>query len=94
MRKNKFENEERSLLESFEKDQWHSAPSLEKEIVAYRAFAKAQIEKKRQINLSLSKEDWDGIQRKAREEGMPSEVLISNIVHQFVRGASAQRRVT
>lgn len=90
MKKNKSEIEERALLESFEKDQWSSLPSLEKEIAAYRAFAKEQIEKKRQVNISLSKEDWEDIQRKAREEGTPSEVLISHIVHQYVRRAAAQ----
>ncbi len=86
MKRNKFDKEERDFVDSFERDEWHSIPSLEDEIAAYKSFAQAQVERKRQINIRLSKEDWEGIQKKASAVGVPSETLISTIVHQFVKG--------
>ncbi len=85
MKKSNLDTGERDVLASFEKDEWHSVPSLENEIAAFRAFAKTQSEKMRLVNITLSREDWEGVQTKAREAGVPSETLISIIVHQFVK---------
>lgn len=85
MKKNKFDRAERTLFESFEKDRWHSS------IFGRRAFGipdvrKSANRKGQQVNINLSKEDWEDIQKKAHWKGVPSEDLISNVVHQFVKG--------
>ena len=86
MKKNNFDTEERDILATYEGDEWQSIPSLEVEIAAYQAFAAEQSKHMKLVNVMLSQEDWDGIQKKAHEEGIRYDTLISNIVHQFVKG--------
>lgn len=65
MKKNKFDRAERTLFESFEKDRWHSVPSLEDELSAYRMFAKAQIERDNRL-ISISRRRTGKASRKRR----------------------------
>lgn len=87
VKKNNLDAEERDILTTFEGDEWRTIPSLEAEIAAYQEFATEQSKHMRLVNVMLSQEDWEGIQKKAREEGVRYDTLISNIVHQFVKGA-------
>ena len=47
--------------------------------------------KDRRINIRLSDHDLAGIQRKAAEQGIPYQSLISGLIHQFVEGQIAIR---
>jgi predicted DNA binding CopG/RHH family protein len=90
VKKNNLDTEERDVLTTYERDEWQSIPLLEAEIAAYQAFAAEQSKHMRLVNVMLSQEDWEGIQKKARAEGIRYDTLISNIVHQFVKDALRQ----
>ena len=81
-----FDLDEQELLESYERDEWHSVGNLADELRSYQTFAKATIKKNRLVSIDLSPEDIAEIEQKAIEKGIPYQVLIANIVHQFAAG--------
>ncbi|MGH7452556.1 MAG: hypothetical protein ACRENG_14510 [bacterium] len=78
--------EEQELLESYEREEWQPVASLEDELRNYQAYATATIRKNRLVSIDLSPEDFEEIQQKAMEKGIPYQTLIANIVHQFAAG--------
>ena len=86
MKPHDLEINEQELLESYERDEWQSIPRLEAELQQYRAYATAQLGGSRLVSVGISPEDFERIQQKAQEKGVPHEKFIANIVHQFVSG--------
>ena len=41
----------------------------------------------KRINIKISVRDWDVIQRRAMEEGIPSHALVASILHKYVSGS-------
>jgi len=41
----------------------------------------------KRINIKISVRDWDVIQRRAMEEGIPSQALVASILHKYVSGS-------
>ncbi|MEJ5262610.1 MAG: hypothetical protein WHT45_08010 [Ignavibacterium sp.] len=85
MKKNKLDNEEKVILESFNKDEWKSVKSS-KRVKQFRALAESTIEKNLRISVQISKRDFDELQKKAIKEGIPYQTLISSILHKYVNG--------
>ena len=85
MKKNKLVNEEKVILESFNKDEWKSVKSS-KRVKQFRALAESTIEKNLRISVQISKRDFDELQKKAIKEGIPYQTLISSILHKYVNG--------
>jgi len=81
-----FDVEEQELLASYEREEWESIPKLEEEVQHYRAYAAATIAKNRLVSIDLSRDDFQEIEQKAREKGIPCQKFIADIVHQFVAG--------
>lgn len=82
----KLDKEEQELLESFENDEWQPIKNMEKEIKKHREYAKNTFLKNKRINIRISEKDLDSIQRKALEEGIPYQTLISSVLHKYVNG--------
>ena len=82
----KFEIDEQELLDSYERDEWQSIPQLEAELQQYRAYAATTLGGSRLVSIGLSTEDFQQIQQKALEKGVPHETFIANILHKFVSG--------
>lgn len=80
MRLNK---EEREILRSYEKGFSKSIKGRKKEIARYRAYAKSTLQKNKRINIRLSERDIIHIQRRAIEEGLPYQTLVSSILHKY-----------
>jgi predicted DNA binding CopG/RHH family protein len=78
--------EEQDLLESYERGEWQSIPKLEEELQSYRAYATVTLAKNKLVGINLSPEDFQEIQNKARERGVPYQQLISDILHRFASG--------
>jgi len=89
MKKLKLDKEEQDLVDSFERGEWRSVPNLEKEKKKYQEIAAATFRKDRRVNIRISSRDLIGLQKRALEEGIPYQTLISSILHKYVSGGSA-----
>jgi predicted DNA binding CopG/RHH family protein len=88
----RLDPEERELLESYERDEWESVPDLESESNRYREYAAATFRKDKRINIRISQKDLVSIQKKAVDEGIPYQTLISSVLHKYVSGRLAEKK--
>ena len=91
MKKIKLDKEEKSILDSFEKGEWHRVKNLKKEIEKHQQYARATLTKDKRINIRISSKDLEEIQALAIEYGIPYQTLISSILHRFVNGRLVER---
>ena len=82
----KLNKNEKDLLTSFENDEWIEVPNMQNEIKKHINYAKASLRKDKRVNIRISQKDLESIQRKAIEEGIPYQTLISSLIHKFVSG--------
>jgi predicted DNA binding CopG/RHH family protein len=83
--------EERALLDSYELGEWQSIGALQEKLQQYQSYATAALEADGLVSIILPKEDLKAIRRKAAEAGISHQMLIANIVHQFVSGHLVER---
>ncbi len=74
---------EKMVLEAYEKGRLKSIPNAKKEISRYRAYAKANLDKTKNINIRISERDLFKVKALASKKGLPYQTLISSIVHQY-----------
>ena len=86
MSKHKLSQEEREILNDFEGGNFESVLS-ENRIEELQSIAAETFKKDRRINIRLSSRDLEGLQRRALEEGMPYQTLVSSILHKYVSGS-------
>jgi len=79
-----LDNEEKELVESYEKGEWE--PIKKKNQKVYIQAAKESMAKNKRINIRLTTRDYHEIQVKAVEEGIPYQTLISSIIHKYNKG--------
>ena len=91
--KNNLTDEERDILESFEKGEWKSVPNIEKRKEDLRQYARSTLRKDKRINIRISERDLKELQRQAFHEGLPYQTFISSILHKFVNGNLLERSV-
>jgi predicted DNA binding CopG/RHH family protein len=84
--------EEKELLESYERDEWQSVPNLVSESDRYRRYASATFRKDKRVNIRISQKDLAAIQKKALEEGIPYQTLISSILHKYLSGRLSEKK--
>jgi predicted DNA binding CopG/RHH family protein len=82
----KLDREERELLKSVENGEWRSVPNLEQEKARYRQIALNTLLKDKRINIRITEKDLELLQKRALEEGLPYQTLISSILHKYVSG--------
>ena len=87
----KLDRYEREVLAGYEKAGPVSVPSLKREMARYREYAKTTFQKNRRVNIRISEKDLDGIQRRAVEEGLPYQTLMSSVLHKFVTGRLTEK---
>ena len=88
----KLSKEEKSLLDSVEKGEWKSVQGVKGRIKKYRKYAKATFRKDKRVNIRMSQKDLVDIQKKAIEEGLPYQTLISSVLHKFLAGRLIERK--
>ena len=86
MAKLKLDNEEKDLLDSYERGEWKSVKNLKEEIKKHRGYARQTLKKDKRVNIRISSMVLDELQTRAVEDGMPYQTLISSILHRFVTG--------
>ena len=82
----KLDKYEQEVLEAYEKEDLKSVSNVKREMTRYREYAKATFQKNKRVNIRISEKDLDGLQRKAVEEGLPYQTLMSSVLHKFVTG--------
>ena len=77
-------DEEKEILEAFDKGlliRSENAEELKKDMVK---AAKNTMKKTKNINIRLSEKDLLKVKAKAAETGIPYQTLLSSVIHQFV----------
>jgi predicted DNA binding CopG/RHH family protein len=82
----KLDAEERDLLESYEKDEWQSVAASKEELERYGQYARATFKKDMRVNIRISRKDLEALQKRALEEGIPYQTLMSSVLHKYVSG--------
>jgi predicted DNA binding CopG/RHH family protein len=78
-----LDEEERSLIESLENDEWVSVRDL--------PAAVATLKKDRRMNVRISERDLKGLKARAAEEGIPYQTLVTMILHKYVVGRLVEK---
>lgn len=82
----KLSKEEKELLDSVERGEWRTIPNFKKEAKRYQEYARATFRKDKRVNIRISEKDLVNIQKRAIQEGLPYQTLISSVLHKFVNG--------
>ena len=82
----KVNSEEKEILESYDKNEWKPVKKLKIQRKRYQKYAQATFKKDKRLNIRISSKDLEGIQKKAIEEGLPYQTLISSIIHKYISG--------
>mgnify|MGYP001768565623 CR=1 FL=1 len=82
----KYDKEEQSIIDAYEKGTMKLSKPSRKEIEAIKATANRTLVKDRRITIRLYDHDYQGIQKKAIEMGIPYQTLISGIIHRYIEG--------
>ena len=85
MKKPKLDKSEKELLAAYEAGQFKSALTPARKKFIKRA-AEYSVKKDKRINIRISGRDLDAIQRRALEEGIPYQTLVSSVLHKYVSG--------
>ena len=82
----KYDKEEKTIVDAYEKGRMKLSKPSKKEIEVIKATAKKTLVKDRRITIRLYDHDYQGIQKKAIEMGVPYQTLISGIIHRYIEG--------
>ena len=82
----KLDREEKEILESFERGEWRPVPGQKSARKKYSSYAEATFRKDKRVNIRISSKDLEAIQKRAVEEGLPYQTLISSILHKYASG--------
>ncbi|MBC8412282.1 MAG: antitoxin [Nitrospira sp.] len=84
--------EDKTIQDSVEKGEWKSVRGAKGKINKYQEYAKATFRKDRRVNIRISEKDLVGIQKRAVEEGLPYQTLMSSILHKFISGRLIEKK--
>jgi predicted DNA binding CopG/RHH family protein len=82
----KLDADEKDILESVERGEWRSARGVKRQRGRYSRDARATFRKDRRLNIRISTKDLEAIQKRALEEGLPYQTLISSLLHKYASG--------
>lgn len=92
MKKMILDEEEKDILDSYERGEWRSVKNPKQEIKRLREYARNTLQKDKRINIRMSSKDLDQVQVLATQEGIPYQTLISSIIHKYVAGYLVERK--
>ena len=82
----KYDKEEKTILDAYNKGKMSLSTPSKKEVDAIKATARKTMVKDKRITIRLYEHDYQGIQKKAMEMGIPYQTLISGIIHRYIEG--------
>jgi predicted DNA binding CopG/RHH family protein len=81
-----LDQEEREILEAFEQRKLRSINNLEVELKKHREYAAETFKKDKRISIRISNRDLERLRKRALQEGLPYQTLITSILHKYVDG--------
>ena len=82
----KLTKEEKEILDSVERGEWKQIPDFKCEAKRFQESAKATLRKDKRVNIRMTERDLVSFQKKAVEEGLPYQTLISSVLHKYING--------
>jgi predicted DNA binding CopG/RHH family protein len=89
----KLTKEEKDILESVERGEWRRIPDFDKEARRYQEYARATLRKDKRVNIRITERDIVRFRKKAIEEGLPYQTLISSVLHKYINGRLVEKTV-
>jgi predicted DNA binding CopG/RHH family protein len=86
-----LDQEEKEILEAFERGELKSVPNKEAELKRHREYAAATFRKDKRINIRISERDLRALQKRALTEGIPYQTLVSSILRKYVEGRFVEK---
>ena len=86
MSKTKLSKEESEILKDFEGGEFESKLTPKRKQYL-QAVADETFKKDKRINIRISSRDLANLQRRALEEGIPYQTLVSSILHKYASGS-------
>lgn len=87
---NPLDHDEQEILEAFEAGALRSVATAA-ECSRLEASARSTATKDQRINSRLTSEDLGALRARALQEGIPSQTLISSVLHKYVCGRLLDR---
>jgi predicted DNA binding CopG/RHH family protein len=87
-----FDEEEKDILESYERGEWRPIKNPKAEMNKLREYARNTLQKDKRINIRMSSKDLDQVQVIAAQEGIPYQTMISSIIHKYVSGYLIEKK--
>ena len=84
--KNRLTEEEKEILDSFERGEWVPVKDLSKRKRELIRYARNTLKKDKRLNIRISERDLNELQKKVVSEGLPYQTFVSSIIHKFVNG--------
>lgn len=81
----KLSKEEKAILKDFEAGEFKSILTAKRKMML-QAVAEETFKKDKRINIRISSRDLELLQRRALEEGIPYQTLVSSVLHKYVSG--------
>ena len=82
----KLTKEEKDILDSVESGEWKQIPNVKREAERFQKSAQATMRKDKRVNIRMTERDLVHFQKKAIEEGLPYQTLISSVLHKYING--------
>ena len=82
----KYDKEEKEILAAYNSGQIKLSRPSKKEIDSIKAAANSTFKKDKRVTIRLYDHDYQGIQKKALQMGVPYQTLISGIIHRYIEG--------
>jgi predicted DNA binding CopG/RHH family protein len=86
MKNSKLNPEDQEILEAFDAGEFESDLTVERR-TQLAQLAEETIKKDKRINIRISSRDLEALQRRAMEEGLPYQSLVSSVLHKYVSGS-------
>ncbi len=87
-----LDEEEKDILNSYERGEWKPIKNPKQEVKKLRVYARNTLLKDKRINIRMSSKDLDQVQVIAAQEGIPYQTLISSIIHKYVSGYLTEKK--
>jgi predicted DNA binding CopG/RHH family protein len=82
----KLTKDEKSILKSYEDGEWNPTKDISSDSKKMKLYAKNALRKDKRVNIRISENDLVQLQRRAVQDGLPYQTLISSVLHKFING--------
>ena len=86
-----LDEEEGVLIQSIENDEWSEVPDVERFKEQAQRYAEATIRKDRRMNIRISERDLRNLKKRALEDGIPYQTMVSMILHKYLSGRFSEQ---